>query len=425
MRPILIVVLTVVVGACGPTEAGTWGERPAPEPAVRDSLGVSIVEYSSLEGADSASWQIVMPDTVRFGKVGMLEGDPAYSFGRTWGNILLSDGRVAIADRLAPAIRIFLPDGSIETSVGRRGEGPGEFVAIQGMYRIGSDSILAFDRGNRWSLFQASGRFVRSGLFDLTAWAGDAYPVILGAFADGTLLVSHGDYATQSPFPGIPDVVITEYANHFFRADRFGTPLADFGVFPGGKTIRVEGRFQQNSNRVPRMWSTGLNPLHSAQGSRFFQVNEGLREVQIYARDGALERILRVAGDALEIDGYRYLPSMFPADIPIHARRNLAEALQTLNLSVGPSPFSDFAVDELGYMWFRESVNPLVRDRPPFIRWFVFDPEGIFQTSVRLPHAWRGQLQRNSLTIGADFIIALERSEYSEETFVMVPLIRG
>jgi hypothetical protein len=61
------------------------------------------------------------------------------------GVALLSDGRIAVADGQANEIRIYDASGNRLTSVGRTGDGPGEFQGLRGIATFGGDSILAWD----------------------------------------------------------------------------------------------------------------------------------------------------------------------------------------------------------------------------------------------------------------------------------------
>lgn len=71
------------------------------------------------------------------------------------------DGRVYVAERVRPAIKVYGPDGRFLRTIGREGEGPGEFerafVAVTG------DHLYVHDpRSSRTSLFDTSGVYRRS-----------------------------------------------------------------------------------------------------------------------------------------------------------------------------------------------------------------------------------------------------------------------
>ena len=158
--------LTLLACSSGPRPADDV--EPSLEAIIRDSNGVAIVEYASLQGADVGPRRIVLEDSVRIGRSGLEgDGDLAYYFGETRGVAKLADGRVAVADRQAHTIRIFDPDGTYHRSVGRSGRGPGEFRNIEGLYRvaggIGIPNAISAAFATRYSAHERGARRVGAG----------------------------------------------------------------------------------------------------------------------------------------------------------------------------------------------------------------------------------------------------------------------
>jgi hypothetical protein len=56
-----------------------------------------------------------------------------------------ADGTIAVADGMAPAIRFFDADGGFTGTVGREGEGPGEFATLSWMGRCGERTATVWD----------------------------------------------------------------------------------------------------------------------------------------------------------------------------------------------------------------------------------------------------------------------------------------
>lgn len=71
--------------------------------SVRDSAGITIVEHASVAVPDDGTWLVDFESAVRIGRV---EGDPDYLFGRIAGFVRLGDGRIAVAAAMGPLIRI-------------------------------------------------------------------------------------------------------------------------------------------------------------------------------------------------------------------------------------------------------------------------------------------------------------------------------
>jgi len=412
MRTVIAAVTTLTALGCGissDADVQDGGSRAQPS-SIRDSLGVTILEYQSLEGADTSSWRIDLADSVRIGLPGLTDGPTEYHIGMTRGAVRLPDGRIAVADALAHTLRIFEPDGSFSESVGRRGEGPGEIDALRGLVRFGGDSLLVLDRQAKWTLLDGLGRFVRSGRLDMAYWPGITYPAIMDPFADGSLLVAHSPHSESSQLEwGVQQISTARY----YRAHRSGAVLAEFGTFPGGTNFMAEGQ----AFNLPYRWvsfSPGGRPLALAMGNRFYWSDEGLWEVRIFTADAILERIIRMDREALESQA---TPPLGGSAEP-NLRPSVKQLFEEVRSAVGVGPFKTFVVDELGNIWFREQID---RDGDPEIpaRWYVFDPDGLLQHVVRLPYNWQ------SLSIGADYVLALDRDEFGVDTYMFTPLIRN
>jgi hypothetical protein len=135
-----VVVLAVL--AC----RGDVGSAAVWDGAVRDSAGIQIVEnFGAPMWREDETWELT--EVLRIGAV---EGAPEYEFGRISGIAVLSDRRIVVADAMAHELRFFNPEGVLERSVGRAGQGPGEFGDGLLYPKVGpGDTLLVFDRGNQ------------------------------------------------------------------------------------------------------------------------------------------------------------------------------------------------------------------------------------------------------------------------------------
>lgn len=92
--------------------------------------------------------------------IGELEGENAYIFGSIRGLEVGPDGRIYVVDGQARELRIFAPDGEHLQSVGRAGDGPGEF-RMPDQVRLASDGrIVVRDAAMRFSVFSREGDYV-------------------------------------------------------------------------------------------------------------------------------------------------------------------------------------------------------------------------------------------------------------------------
>ena len=152
--PILLFVGLVAV-ACDA------GEPPVPTIAI-DSAGVRIVT------SDPATFTAActLGEAPIF-RVGDDESDDKQWFSSVRGVGRLSDGSVAVADRTSAEVRIFAPDGRHLRSMGRHGEGPGEFQDPFVLWVLPGDTIWVGDyRPWRYVVFTAEGEWVRNVTLD-------------------------------------------------------------------------------------------------------------------------------------------------------------------------------------------------------------------------------------------------------------------
>jgi hypothetical protein len=135
--------------------------------------------------------------TAQFGRVVSVAQDPA--------------GRLYIADQMLSTVRQYAADGTYMRTIGRGGQGPGEYARPAGLALLG-DTLMIVDPGN-----------VRIGLFRDGAWAGQwPYPAISGS----------GSWAFQA---GPAEAVIRSY--------RTGPD--------GGETVFVPHLFEGPDDSIP------------------------------------------------------------------------------------------------------------------------------------------------------------------------------
>lgn len=74
---------------------------------------------------------------------------PEYRLHLPTGALRLSDGRIVVANSQSRQLRFYGADGEHHYSVGREGEGPGEFGGPVGLHRDVGDTVMAWDRRQR------------------------------------------------------------------------------------------------------------------------------------------------------------------------------------------------------------------------------------------------------------------------------------
>lgn len=110
-----------------------------------------------------ASYTLLAP-TLYLGTSGELESE----FQSIGAVIRLPTGEVAVGDRRQPIIRVFDRNGRMARSIGRDGEGPGEFRSVHGLF-LAADTLIAYDwQLRRLTWFAPDGAVLRTGRLEPT-----------------------------------------------------------------------------------------------------------------------------------------------------------------------------------------------------------------------------------------------------------------
>jgi hypothetical protein len=129
-------------------------------------------------------------------RIGRIDGERPYLFGNALDVIPEASGRIWVMDTQNYELRLFDASGRFVRSVGRQGQGPGEFNANPCAYPGPNGEIWVEDfRQQRWTRFDSAGKLV--GTLAITRNAG------CSSFSwtpDGRLMA-----ASNSPLPNDPD----------------------------------------------------------------------------------------------------------------------------------------------------------------------------------------------------------------------------
>jgi hypothetical protein len=258
------------------------GCQPPPPPAtttrtVTDSAGIEIVRVDFGETAPP----FALLDTTRVVDIGVAEGSATLELSGVVGAVRLSDGRIVIANGGTDELRFFDAAGNHVQTVGRDGEGPGEFRAISFIGRLPGDTLLIYDtRLRRVSLFDGSGKF--NAAHSLT---GAVLPYVAGVPGPRTL--AGWQWVGEEPDkPGV-----------YAAAVEFGTfDLADArfraaGIFPGSEQSVVQYR----GRAMPGFRPFGRSgDVAAAAGHIFTLASYDDAGIRVHDAAGRLIRIIRV-----------------------------------------------------------------------------------------------------------------------------------
>ena len=225
-RPVHTILLTLLVVSCDRGPDATAPMLPI------DSAGVRIVE-SDPTSSDATCSITEEPTLV----IGDDETDERQWFSYVRGAGRLSDGSIVAADRATAEVRIYDETGRHLRSMGRKGEGPGEFDDPFQLWVVVGDTLWVGDSMAPWryNVFTAQGEFVRQ--VNLTP----VFPnssVQGGVLDNGYSVNSMTKHARRRDFTN-PDTLLVQIhdpegtlARMPDRSSGSVKEVPDFGLFP-------------------------------------------------------------------------------------------------------------------------------------------------------------------------------------------------
>lgn len=385
------------LAACG-------GGAPAePAVSVRDSAGVRIVELGPFEEAALPTWRLA--DDPRI-DIGVLDGGEPYQLYQVSGALLLPDGRLVVANGGSKELRFYDAGGRHLESVGREGEGPGEFGALGGL-ELARDSLYVFD----W-------RLVRVSVFDLDGVFARSYPVRVPgiAFPNAVGLLDDGGWVVLSGFAFSPQDIAalvrdTSLVVHLHAdgvaADTIGRfPTVEFFVYGNGSMTTAVSR------------AFGRSLASAAGGTRLYLGDTERYQIAGYGPTGTLESILRrrVAARSVtgaDIEAYKEVDRRRLVD-PQY-RQQMERLLAEMPYPEEMPAFGALQTDAEENLWVSEYGMPGADDAT----WTVYAPDGVPTASVAVPA--RFQITQ----IGADFVCGRWEDEVGVEHVRVYRLVKG
>lgn len=218
-----MVVMVALSAGCGAGE-----DAPPLGVARRDTLPGGIVAVHSPAPTgwhDTLGWRLVAD-----GRVGGGLDEPGELVNPS--SLALDEaGNLYVVDRQPTVIKVFAPDGRFLRTIGREGQGPGEFV-IGFLAARGSHIAVQDPRAARLSLFDTSGTFIRSWSTGCCIWA----PVAVD--------LKHRVYVPVMTPPDVPA------SYRYVRYDTLGTVIDTVAVPEGEDPKMWTVRAGSGGNRM-------------------------------------------------------------------------------------------------------------------------------------------------------------------------------
>lgn len=393
-----------VIGLCATALACSGSDVEGPRAQVSDSAAVRIVSYD-LTGAAIPVYRTVRDHGL---EIGAVEGAAEYTFSRIVDLWLTPDDGLVVSDGDSRELRVFGGGGRHLGTIGRRGEGPGEFAGAPSIAGMAGDTVFAYDvRSGRATSFLLDGELIES--IALRSGTGNRISSLHRR--------TDGDYLAVSPWipadrvTGIHEARLEVDSVVVERLSATGRVLDTVKVMADRSRLRMVqdrgggrlGVIQADPPFLPRAFLESNGTLEAVGRSDSFELE--LTPV------GGAPTLLRVRG----LD--------HPAgasEIREHQETRIREDLgdrpldpPTRQLLLGHLPdrlpaFAAVSIGGHGDIWVAKSEL----DDSSGYDWLVFSPAGELRGSVHTPPGMR------LLAVRPDFIVGAVTDE------VDVPFIR-
>lgn len=388
--------------ACGTGEEGRSGTEV--RRAAVDGDSVTVVESPRPAWGEGEGWAVVDTPSLVLGagdREGLALSDVA-------GASRLPDGRVVVANGEPPELRFYGPDGELLRRAGGEGEGPGEFLQLDGFHRVGPDSLLVLD-----------GELLRVSVFDDTGGFRGSVTLREGSARDDRPLHVY-DIVGAVPgrgwllYPGFPGQFRETGAAYFDSV-----PATVFA--PDGSLAGTVGHFRMEMYNPPRVQGANLpfgRVTRAATGPGGVWMGDGTdAEAMLVGPSGEPVRVLRwgheppAVGARVDAMLERRLEGARPEE-----RRRARRRIEQAPLPDRVPAYSQLVVDAGGRLWAERYRAWGYRGAT---RWDVLDPEEGWLGTVEAPRRLRVD------AIGEDWILARWRDGLDVEHVLVFEIRKG
>lgn len=380
---------------------------------VRDSAGVRIVRYGE-DAVPPARWTVHATPVLA---IGGAEGSGPAELAGVRGVIRFADGALAIANATTRDVRVFDASGRHVRTIGRRGQGPGEFETIRQIQRSG-DTLVVIEGFGRLQMFTRDGTLVRS--TGRPVFPRRTAPMWYGSLRDGSLLMVGLDP---------PDSTSEMVATLTLGVARAGSsevePLDAVQAF---EVVKKEGAVGIPGARGYSPVYLGAVPQIVVAGGRLCHSTSGRWEVACHGADHrhawrTLREVERAPVTAADRDAFR--EGYLRANVNVPRARTEAVAASFEFARRRPS-FGRLVAASNGDLWVGEFLlsDALILGRegtptpPRPSTWSVLDASGRWIADVRLPAGFA------LLEAGPDYVAGVERDADDVERVVVYRVTR-
>lgn len=362
-----------------------------------DSASITIVTNTDASWREGEGWRIDETPIVQIGHRG--DDDPRYDLLRLNAGRLLPNGSILVAVGGHQQLREFTPQGEWVRSIGRQGDGPGEFRAPTTIALAGDTIIVVDFQASRVTVLDRAGTPLTSWTFPQHAAGGRVIPhwrLDDGRWL-GTRTVSFGTGVT--PTSGISRPLVT-----WFQVTPDGSAVGDSVVtVPGDERLMeiTTGPGGELTSVAMITLPVGRATVATGTPTQILIGDNDVAEIHRLTPEGRLEAIIRWEAPSVPVDP-AFVQRLKQARID--ASTGTEGALRSIERVFSQPPraatlpyFSNLFLDSQGHLWVQE-YDPFPRAVPYFR---IFHPDGQYLGRRALPPRTR------VLEIGNDKILTV------------------
>lgn len=354
MRTLLIAVVPLAL-ACVPAESNGTAERENGRPGVSRATGVAP--------ASGAPVQLLSAEAV---SIGELAGHAGLLLSDVRGVVTRSDGSVLVAEGANQEVRVFSPDGVYQTTLGRAGQGPGEFETLHALFLASHDSVFVVDL-SRPFLYSVDPSLRLSPAHRLAA--GADFRFHLEGAIDGERLVT---WTQKLPFQFERNAAVVKELEPSDVAIRWTDGRS---VIVGQLARPPVILAQYGSSHIT--WDLPLAPRgHVAIGGGYLALGDSRAyRIQVFSDEGQLVGTITGEVTATPLTAEQFASAFQDNASGPHIPwdRLLRDVQRSEGLPDMFPAFFDLQVDPLGFVWVLESPSgSLSTERT----WTIYEPTG-------------------------------------------------
>jgi hypothetical protein len=372
-----------------------------------DSAGVQIVRSEGPAWTPETAWRLSDEPAV---VIGVVDGPDRDQLFDVVDAARFPDGRIVVGNRGSSELKIFDARGEHLRTLGRDGEGPGEFRMLASVHAAAGDSVFVWDqRDQRLSVFSAESGFVRS--LGLTTAGEGSLPRFDARFADGTILSRQQTFVS----PEIEDASVQGSAATYMRYSADGAPMDTIGTFRGTRSLL---KFFDSGGglsvlTIPYEPATRI----TVSGNAVYEGDGEDYEIRRYRADGTLDRILRRPFASRPVT-HEMMRAHFEDEYARFEDQpdyfdSVREGYEAMPLAERLAAFDRLHVGADGVVWTRNYPLP----GEAMHTWSIFDAAGVWLGEVDVPATV------TVYEVGPGFLLGLQLDDLEVERVVLFEIL--